>query len=982
MLLSFKDLFKLLRVSNLNDMHIVRKSRGIVAGAAAAFAVIQTLAAESPQVSRVQGSGEIVTVWGSGFDPSVEVISWSVPFDAESARLAVEEYPNPGDQCSQLKPPTGANRVKVLQRDERGLTMSLFFPSGLFHQPHFLVAKTSAGVSRAIRLGGAKPWMVFPERVHVSGLVRVFGVDLARRLVALRKRPEGTITLVDLAKEPSQARNSSYELDFRLPDEIGVGEYDLLVHNGRGGAFGWSRPLSLTVLPPPDPVASVIDARDFGAVGDGMKDDSEAIRAALLAAQQTGSPLHLRPGRYAISKSLWIPEGVEVRGAGQDQTTLFVREDAPMRGEVPPEIAEEMPFHFRERQKGGLSAMVWMKNRSTLRDLTLEDGPGVLQGVYVAPIGVRIESCRLLMKRSPQPAITVEWGSYQFVLRDCEITAQASGLFMTHGPNVQAYIGYNIIRPYRHGYPLQAADNIVIRGPERSLIEENDLAWGDRNLCFQTSGGSSSSLHTVVLGNRLSHGLPRRHNAGEFMIESGEFAWMGHAESATDVTISAVGNPLDAAHKWRPFKRHPDIPGQTRSVVVILDGRGVGQYRHLVDHNDKTVTVDRPWDVVPDQTSYFAVGRGYVENLWIDNTDEGTANWSGFWGVNIGHVVDGLIHRRGMGFLLWPYSASSATAFNEIRNSWFSERGNIVIKGPGLAFGNTISQNEIAGFFYRPSQHADRIWAHPTDLRVESARGEVVHRAGVEILDGSLPEGVPATLPVRAWNVINRNLIVDGPSGVFLGEKAIHTVLNRNVISVTGSPFIDEGRDNLELRSFSRNEKPLPAPEPVQLSHTGKTLHAKVGSLNLAAGRPVVSSSGIDPSLSSGFTDGSVEEDVAGSGGTEYLLVDLGESTALARIQLWHHYRDQRSYNGVIVQISDDPSFTRGVVTLFNNDADNAAGQGPGGDPRYFESIDGLTIDFPPTNARFIRCWLNGSDQNMFNHWREVKAFAPKNGKP
>lgn len=49
--------------------------------------------------------------------------------------------------------------------------------------------------------------------------------------------------------------------------------------------------------------------------------------------------------------------------------------------------------------------------------------------------------------------------------------------------------------------------------------------------------------------------------------------------------------------------------------------------------------------------------------LWIDNTEEHTANWTGFWGFNLGHVIDGHVLRDGEGLYLWKRTIDATTRF-------------------------------------------------------------------------------------------------------------------------------------------------------------------------------------------------------------------------------------------------------------------------------------------------------------------------------
>lgn len=60
------------------------------------------------------------------------------------------------------------------------------------------------------------------------------------------------------------------------------------------------------------------DARDFGAVGDARKDDTEAIQKALdRAGVQGGGIVHLPAGTYRIEGHLTIPSGVTLQGIWQ-----------------------------------------------------------------------------------------------------------------------------------------------------------------------------------------------------------------------------------------------------------------------------------------------------------------------------------------------------------------------------------------------------------------------------------------------------------------------------------------------------------------------------------------------------------------------------------------------------------------------------------------------------------------------------------------
>ena len=138
------------------------------------------------------------------------------------------------------------------------------------------------------------------------------------------------------------------------------------------------------------------------------------------------------------------------------------------------------------------------------------------------------------------------------------------------------------------------------------------------------------------------------------------------------------------------------------------------------------------------------------------------------------------------------------------------------------------------------------------------------------------------------------------------------------------------------------NLVPAPTSEPV--------FNAPEGTVLLSKGKPVTSSDDApiigDLTL---ITDG--EKD-AGEGyfvelldGLQWVQIDLEQSAAIHAVWIWHFHSQKRAYNDVIVQISDDPEFKSGVTTVFNNDYDDSAKLGKGGDAPYVESRFGKAVD-------------------------------------
>jgi hypothetical protein len=113
--------------------------------------------------------------------------------------------------------------------------------------------------------------------------------------------------------------------------------------------------------------------------------------------------------------------------------------------------------------------------------------------------------------------------------------------------------------------------------------------------------------------------------------------------------------------------------------------------------------------------------------------------------------------------------------------------------------------------------------------------------------------------------------------------------------------------------------------------------------------------------------------------GLQWVQVDLGASAKIAAVAVWHFHSQARVYHDVIMQISDDKDFKKGVITIFNNDDDNSAKMGKGKDLAYVEVNHGRVIDAKGTVGRYVRLYSNGNTSDELNHYCEVEVFgSPK----
>ena len=199
---------------------------------------------------------------------------------------------------------------------------------------------------------------------------------------------------------------------------------------------------------------------------------------------------------------------------------------------------------------------------------------------------------------------------------------------------------------------------------------------------------------------------------------------------------------------------------------------------------------------------------------------------------------------------------------------------------------------------------------------------------------------------------------------------------------------------------FAQDKVPLPielpkplfvgTPIPLNVPNIEKPTGAKrppflapAGTSNVARDKPVTTSDdypiiGEVPCVTDGVKTGAEGSYVELAPGRQWVQIDLGEPVTLFAILCWHFHAQARAYHDVVVQISDDPAFQKGVSTLFNNDADDTSGLGVGQDRAYVETSEGRLIDAKGSRARYVRLYSNGNTMSAFNHYVEVEVFGKK----
>lgn len=184
--------------------------------------------------------------------------------------------------------------------------------------------------------------------------------------------------------------------------------------------------------------------------------------------------------------------------------------------------------------------------------------------------------------------------------------------------------------------------------------------------------------------------------------------------------------------------------------------------------------------------------------------------------------------------------------------------------------------------------------------------------------------------------------------------------------------------------AFAGTPKEAPEDSDVEPPRKGPRPIPKVpkGTKNLALGKEVTSSSrstfsGTLDQITDGKKEAYEENTVELKPRTQWVQIDLGAASPLHYICIWHYHHEPVIVHDVVVQISNDPQFEEGVITLFNNDKDNSSGQGAGKDKEYWETFEGKLIAAGGKSARYVRMYSKGSSHtDPLNRYTEVEIFG------
>lgn len=582
------------------------------------------------------------------------------------------------------KPPADAISAKIVQVDEKAKFVAAILPENAKAGTYDVWAKNDYGISQPIRLNEAQP-VFFQDYEMAQDMVgTIYGrnMDLAESDGTTQSRiiienDENIYEMPVISVNP-------FRIEFWISDNVVPGDYHVYVSVNNGTTWvkqKYDKNEILKIYPKTeDPFNiglgwanqfnydTVVNIKDFGAVGDGQADDYPAIQAALDKVHELGGGVVFMPnGTYRLNGNIILHDYTILTGESQDKTKLIYAYDGADKAS---KIAISNANSSASKGRMGLANftiendesipdypdfLIWLgndwasavktgddrtaeyiffKNLTCIQALTQNYAKGRGNGyLFCVKEHAYIENIRGFGKGG---SFVFSYGEFLTVTDSDFYTTvgflQVMGRFATTTNNYIKRYGGEYWDKGIEGKTGKTTNSqgIFERGP--NYVAENTI------------------IHTDIAGD----------NDGEVICTEpagGGTALYGKITKATKDTVNFTEIPADktaaleltGTDRITPKSNSFDLYKQKQHQawgayeIVIVKGRGTGQYRLIdpssFDYEKGVVKLKQDWDIVPDNTSEFIIMVS-SDNFYVYknySNQGGKGYW--FFGDNIDCVI-------------------------------------------------------------------------------------------------------------------------------------------------------------------------------------------------------------------------------------------------------------------------------------------------------------------------------------------------------
>lgn len=602
-----------------------------------------------PDVTRTGGSAPVIAGVSKQAGPDDSVIVTGTGFSESDTKVYV---------YSQTTADNG-NAMEAQFTVAEDTTMQVLIDGSLPYGMYGIYVENANGTSNLALVNKPSIWWISLAAVTAGDEVSIYGENLTTE----NKNASYVYLLSDDGRycQTEVVSADPYRVTFRVPDGLeDQKSYTVRLHNGHGGSEGFATAeeklnYHASTVYNWD-AGTQISVVDHGADPDDEKnDDSQAIQDAINAASD-GDTIYFPQGTYLCKSNISSSKYLRFLGESTDETVIVAGNDLKEYlfnvALGPTEFAN---LSFEHLRKSGRIECGFIQMR----------GDGVATDLY----NLYIHNCDFAQSVTPVsrsiyfPISLIS--TYGAIIENNNFVATA---LMTGRTCEKIFVRDNHLLGYLYCGSTYYNQNTIfmvdsdmydvsgnyiagkdIETDDTGRLDSDDLTAG-RAMAIQ---GYASNLY--LSNNTIEHtGLPNDNAGEQIMLEHLGHKYFGEIASSTETDLVMPESFTTQVARG--------------DVITIVNGTGKSQYRSVTRMKGKTITLDRPWDIVPDETSRVLITRCFNNIVIHNNTMDGYTNYSEDPGATCGVQAYGGITNMfitGNSFKNMPYGLCIST-------HWFS----------------------------------------------------------------------------------------------------------------------------------------------------------------------------------------------------------------------------------------------------------------------------------------------------------------------
>ena len=555
------------------------------------------------------GPGDGVLLYGGNLEDSSNIQLMRLP-DDKTTQPSVE---------NNIKFSTDSFNLQPIQAID--YSVKFIIPKEMKPGIFAVRVEASKSQSNTILLNAPNVWWLQGDSgisATPGGWIRIFGISMSI------ENSIATVLLKGTGDERLKAESDEYSVRVNLPESLSVGEYQVFIYNGHGNKHGWSLPLTLTIKHRQAFPTTIYDVTQFGAIGDGRTNDTEAIKKAIEKAEQNvGGIIYFPRGRYLITETIELPRFTILRGEKREFVNILW-----------PDMDEPLPVMIKATSNFGIEDLTFY---CTSYGNFLETSIGTPESgdVHLKCLRVRANRYRghppqyrdipeghqadqILKKYGIHGGKMLQLSGNNIEVIDCDFYTSGATLFLTraHGARITG----NEFAMGRYGwYWISGCDGVIF---EKNIVRGADLTtWGGGINCLD---GSSNCQNVYFADNIFKDFWGGDREA--MTTDAGGGAFFGGIESVNATEITLAGDPNWARINW------------IGACICVLGGKGMGQYSQIVGYEGRKVRINHEFSVPPDENSIVTIVPLLRRYLILRN-DFSDLQVVQFYGSSIEHIV-------------------------------------------------------------------------------------------------------------------------------------------------------------------------------------------------------------------------------------------------------------------------------------------------------------------------------------------------------